>query len=99
MLIIAFPFGQVKVFRSLDYLLLKTPEIFVMLEPIKNMPKEEHILILHKNITIFILNIFNPTLFPKISVYIDILQLILDSGILYFWLYQKQWLIFSWGYN
>ena len=84
MLIIAFPFGQVKVFRSLDYLLLKTPEIFVMLEPIKNMPKEEHILILHKNITIFILNIFNPTLFPKISVYIDILQLILDSGILYF---------------
>ena len=84
MLIIAFPFGQVKVFRSLDYLLLKTPEIFVMLEPIKNMPKEEHILILHKNITIFILNIFNPTVFPKISVYIDILQLILDSGILYF---------------
>lgn len=83
MLIIAFPFGQVKVFRSLNYLLLKTPEVFVMLEPIKDMPKDE-CFILHKNITIFILNIFNPTLFPKISVYIDILQLILDSSVLYF---------------
>lgn len=98
MLIITFPFGQVKVFRSLNYLLVKTPEVFVMLEPIKDMPKE-WMFILHKNITIFILNIFNPTLFPKINAYIDILQLILDSSILYFWLCQKQWLILSWDYN
>ena len=72
MLIITSPFGQVKVFRSLNYLLVKTPEVFVMLEPIKNMLKE-WMFILHKNITIFILNIFNPTLSPKINACIYIL--------------------------